>query len=178
MKPAKHEYVSCVAPASDPGNGAAYSSRSDSHDRRPPGSEPCHGYLARLQRDRAGRLAEDDRLVCMERARILEATRAKYEGMPRIQRQAAVIGDLCAQITPVIEPEDMIVGRMPEVMPTCEEEAFVEAHPELFCEPGVPGWLDSMLIYVPDWGWLVRAGLGGIAAEAEGRLDGCDAKSR
>jgi pyruvate-formate lyase len=126
---------------------------------------------SRLARLRARRLSEDERLVCMERARILHATRHRYADRSRVARQASILRDLCEQITPVIEEEDVLVGRMPEVLPSPEEEQFVEAHPELFTQPGVPGWLDSISIHIPDWEWLLEAGLGGIAAEAQRRLD-------
>ena len=125
---------------------------------------------SRLERLRAKRLAEDDRLVCMERARILQATRCKYGHLSRTMRQAAILRDLCEGITPVVEPEDIVVGRVPEVVPTAEEERLVAEHPELFTQPGLRGWLDSMSIYVPEWGRLLSLGLGGIATEARQRL--------
>jgi len=51
----------------------------------------------------------------MQRARILAGTRVRYAALSRTARQAAILRDLCEQITPVIEPEDLLVGRMPEV---------------------------------------------------------------
>ena len=126
--------------------------------------------MSRLERLRAKRLAEDDRLVCMERARILVDAKDKHGRLSRTVRQAAVLRDLCEQITPIIEPEDLIVGRMPEVLPTPDDERFIAEHPELFTQPGLPGWLDSMSIYVPEWDRLLDLGLGGLAAEARRRL--------
>lgn len=125
-------------------------------------------YLDRL---REKRLSEDESLVCLERARILQETRECYGGLSRTERQAAVLCDLCAQITPVIEPEDLLAGRMPEVVPTAEEEAWIAEHPQLFSEPGLPGWLDSLSIYVPDWDRLLQVGVGGIAAHARQSMD-------
>jgi len=130
-----------------------------------------HGDLeARLDRLREERIAEDDRLVCMERARILQASLERHRGISHTQRQAAVLHDLCAGITPVVGPDDLTVGCMPQVVPSHEEERFIAEHPELFVQPGVPGQLDSMSIYVPDWHWLVEVGLGGIKREAEQRV--------
>ena len=126
--------------------------------------------MSRLERLRAKRLAEDDRLVCMERAKILVATKARHAHLSRTMRQAAILRDLCEQITPIIGPEDLIVGRMPEVLPTPDDERFIAEHPELFTQPGLPGWLDSMSIYVPEWDRLLDLGLGGLAAEARRRL--------
>lgn len=107
----------------------------------------------------------------MERARILHPIWQRYAGQSRVARQASILRDLCEQITPVIEEENVLVGRMPEVLPTPEEERFIDQHPDLFAAPGVPGWLDSMSIYTPDWEWLLEVGLGGIAAAAQRHLD-------
>ena len=124
----------------------------------------------RLDRLRAKRHTEDDRQVCMQRARILWDSKTKHGALSRVARQAAVLRDLCEGITPLIEPEDLIVGRMPEVVPSPDEERFIADNPELFCRPGVPGWLDSLSIYVPEWDRLLALGLGGLADEARDRL--------
>jgi hypothetical protein len=124
----------------------------------------------RLEALRSRRLAEDERLVCLERALILKASRERYTHLARSARQAAVLRDLCEQITPVIEPEDVLLGCMPQVLPTAEQEVFITEHRELFVEPGMPGVLDSLSIYIPDWDWLLERGLGGIAAEIRQQL--------
>ncbi len=124
----------------------------------------------RLDRLRARRLAEDERLVCMERARILMAAEREHASLERVPRQAAVLRDLCEGITPVILDEDTIVGQMPAVIPSAEEEALIARRPELFVEPGVPGWFDGISICVPEWDLLLQRGLGGIAAYALERL--------
>lgn len=129
---------------------------------------------ARLDRARAARLAEDERLVNMERARILMDGEREHASLERVPRQAAVLRDLCERITPVIRGDDVLVGRMPEVIPTHAEEALIEQRPELFVEPGVPGWLDSISICAPEWDLLLERGLGGIADEARGRLASSD----
>ncbi len=121
---------------------------------------------ARLDRLRAARLAEDERLVCMERARILMDAERDHASLARVPRQAAVLRDLCEGITPVILDDDTIVGRMPDVIPTDDEEALIAARPELFVEAGVPGWFDSISICMPDWNMLLEMGLGGIAEHA------------
>lgn len=123
-----------------------------------------------LERLRAKRLAEDDLLVCMERGRILLGTKRKYGALSRTMRQAAILRDLCEGITPVIEPDDLVVGLMLETLPTAEDERLIREHPEAFAQPGMPGWLDSMSIYVPDWGRLLATGFGGIATQAQQHL--------
>ena len=110
----------------------------------------------------------------MERAEILLATRDKYGELPRPARQAAILRDLCEGITPVIEPEDIVVGRMPEVVPTEEQEWLIAEHPEVFSEQGVPEWLDSMSIFVPEWRWLLERGVGGLAAYASEQQEAGD----
>jgi len=129
---------------------------------------------SRLARLRAKRHAEDDRSVCLERAQILAAARDQYADLPRVERQAAFLRDLCTQITPLIEPEDIILGRIPESVPHAAQEALIEQQPELFQEPGLPGHLDSMGIYVPEWPWLLERGLGGITEYARERIDASD----
>ena len=120
----------------------------------------------RLSRLLARRKAEDELSVSMERALILQRARNAYESMPRVPRQAAFLRDLCEGISPVIEPEDILLGRMPEVVPDPDGEAMIAEHPELFCHPGLPDCLDSISIFVPDWPWLLERGLGGIARYA------------
>ena len=121
---------------------------------------------ARLDSLRAQRLAEDERLVCMERVRILMAAEREHASLERVPRQAAVLRDLCEGISIVIPEEDLIAGRMPEVIPTADEEALITARPELFMQPGVPGWLDSISICSPEWDLLLERGLAGIAERA------------
>lgn len=146
------------------------------HGRRAVG-RPRYGALAasfpsrkdlalRLAHERSARLAEDERLVCLARAEILLRSRQRHAGLSRVGRQAATMRDLCAGIPIVIGAADVLVGRMPEVVPDADGERWVAAHPELFCEPGDPGRLDSLSIYAPDWGRLLERGLGGIAGEA------------
>ena len=124
------------------------------------------GIIERLERLREKRFAEDERQVCMERACILQETQTTLAHLSHTARQAAIVRALCERITCVIEPEDLIVGRMPEVIPTAGEEAFIEEHPEFFCDAGVPGWLDSLGIYIPDWDRLIEQGIGGLVAAA------------
>ncbi|MBM3497639.1 MAG: hypothetical protein FJX74_03105, partial [Armatimonadetes bacterium] len=133
---------------------------------------------ASLERLRQRRLNEDERLVCMERARLLEASCRQHTHLPRPRRQAAILRDLCEQTTPLVDPEDVLLGRVPQTLPNADEEAFIAAHPELFVDPGLPGCLDSLSIFVPDWGWLLTAGLSGLAGEAREALADADEAGR
>jgi len=152
----------------------AATGRADGHrvlgkPRRRPVAAPARrreDLARRLARERAARLAEDERLVCLARAEILLRLRQRHAGRSRVARQAATVRDLCQEIPLLIGAEDVLVGRMPEVVPTPEQDSFVAAHPDLFCEPGDPGRLDSLSIFAPDWSWLLEQGLGGIASQA------------
>ncbi|MDP6777144.1 MAG: pyruvate formate lyase family protein, partial [Candidatus Latescibacteria bacterium] len=135
-----------------------------------PGLDPGE----RLARLRDKRHAEDELSVCMERAHILEAARSAYGDMPRIPRQTAFLRDLCEGISVVIEPEDILLGRMPETVPNADSEEMIARSPELFSDPGLPGLLDSIGIFVPEWGWLLEHGLGGIARYALDQLERSD----
>jgi formate C-acetyltransferase len=125
------------------------------------------GQKLNLAAIRQAYLIAPEQAVFLERARILDETRRKYAGLPSGVRQGRVLQDLCAQITPVVCPDDVLLGRVREQAPTAEEEAFISARPELFNCEGVPGWLESAGIYVPDWGHLLRAGIGGLIEEVE-----------
>ncbi|MCX7886725.1 MAG: hypothetical protein N3B01_05650 [Verrucomicrobiae bacterium] len=112
-------------------------------------------------------LSTPEEAVFLERARILHESRRKYAGLPPGIRQGRVLQDLCREITPVVCTDDVLLGRVREQVPTSEEEEFIRAHPELFNREGVPGWLESASIYVPDWEHLLQAGIGGLIDEVE-----------
>ncbi|MCX7825256.1 MAG: hypothetical protein N2689_06825 [Verrucomicrobiae bacterium] len=112
-------------------------------------------------------LSAPEEAVFLERARILDETRRKYAALPPCARQGRVLQDLCREITPVVCPDDVLLGRVREQVPTAKDEDFIRAHPELFNCGGVPGWLESASIYVPDWEHLLQAGIGGLLDEVE-----------
>ena len=117
-------------------------------------------------------------MVLMERALILRESCERHADLPRVPRQAAILRDLCSKTTPLIEPGDIFAGRIPQVVPDAEGEALIAQRPELFLEPGVPGCLDSLSIYAPDWEWLLEEGLGGVAGHARRRLDEAEDEAR
>ena len=108
-----------------------------------------------------------DEAVFLERARILQDTRAKYGDLPPGLRQGKIIEELCERITVVVNPSDVLLGRILEQLPTSQDEVFIKQHPELFIVPGVSGYLDSASIYIPDWAKLLEMGIGGLMEEVQ-----------
>ena len=127
----------------------------------------ARGEKLNLAAIREAYLNTPEEAVFLERARILDETRRRYGGLLPGVRQGRVLQDLCEQITPVVCPDDVLLGRVREQVPTAEEEAFIAAHPKMFIRAGVPGWLESASIYVPDWEHLLRVGIGGLIEEVE-----------
>ena len=108
-----------------------------------------------------------DEAVFLERARILQDTKAKYEDLSPGLRQGKIVEELCERITVVVNPGDILLGRILEQIPTPQDEAFIKQHPEFFTAPGVPGYLDSASIYIPDWAKLLEMGIGGLMEEVQ-----------
>jgi len=110
-----------------------------------------------------------DEAVYLERARILHDAMRHHAALPPGRRQGETIVDLCQRISLPVGHGDVLLGRVHEQLPTADDEAFIRQHPELFLAAGVPGWLDSASIYVPDWARLLEQGLGGLLADVERR---------
>jgi len=117
-------------------------------------------------------LSAPEEAVFLERARILQETRSKFAGaLPGI-RQGKIIQELCDRVSVVVSPDDVLLGRVLEQVPSSEDEKFIQEHSELFYEAGAPGWLDSDSIYIPDWNRLLEKGLQGLMAEVESHRRG------
>ena len=114
-------------------------------------------------------LSAPEEAVFLERAKILQETRSKFVGAPPGVRQGKTIQELCDRVSVVVSPDDVLLGRILEQAPDSDDEKFIREHPELFLEAGVPGWLDSDSLYIPDWNRLLEKGLPGLAAEVEAR---------
>ena len=108
-----------------------------------------------------------DEAVFLERARIVRDSGQKYGNLSPGLRQGRTIEDLCDQITIVVGPHDILLGRILEEIPSPPDQSFIDRHPEFFMAPGVPGWLDSASIYIPDWAKLLRVGISGLIEETE-----------
>ncbi|MFB3879822.1 MAG: pyruvate formate lyase family protein [Armatimonadota bacterium] len=116
-------------------------------------------------------LASPDEAVFLERALILDRARREYADLPPGLRQGMAVRDLCAGITPVVKPFDVLPARVKEVVPNPEQDRFIECNPDLFISPGLRGFLDAASIYIPDWEKLLRLGIGGLISEAKAKAD-------
>jgi len=123
-------------------------------------------------------LAAPEEAVFLERAAVLHEAKQRYADMPAGLRQGRILQDLCEQVSVIVGPHDILLGRIREQVPTAEQEAFVRDHPELFSKPGMPGWLESAGIYIPDWAHLLRVGIGGLVHEVEQQQREADTSAR
>lgn len=108
-----------------------------------------------------------DEAVFLERALILRDVKAKYEDLTPGFRQGKIMEELCERITVVVNPDDVLLGRILEQIPTNRDEVFIDQHPELFISSNLPGLLDSTSIYIPDWAKLLEIGIGGLMEEVQ-----------
>jgi len=127
-------------------------------------------------------LAAPDEAVFLERARVLLECREKYADLSPGLRQGRIVAELCDRITPVVNPCDILLGRIHEEVPSSQDELFIKDNPRIFVSPGDPGRLDSTSIYIPDWAKLLELGIAGLVREVEasGEADGrvVDEKAR
>ena len=119
-------------------------------------------------------LAVPDEAVFLERARVLLECHEKYAHLSSGLRQGKTVDELCDRITPIVNPCDILLGRILEEVPSAQDELFIKDNPRLFVSPGDPGRLDSTSIYIPDWAKLLRLGITGLVREVEasGEADG------
>ena len=115
----------------------------------------------------------DDRAIFLERLQILKISAQKYAGETAGMRFGHTLNELLSNISVVIDPDDLIVGRINEVIPTAdqEEDFYANQHywrPAWFCATG------GMTI---SWETLLKLGLNGIKKNASKRLSQITDKS-
>jgi formate C-acetyltransferase len=120
---------------------------------------------------RAAYLDVPDEAVFLERAKVLLESREKHAQLSAGLRQGMAIADLCDRITPVVNPCDILLGRILEEVPSKQDESFIKSNPTLFISPGDPGSLDSTSIYIPDWAKLLNHGIGGLIREVDALVE-------
>src|SRR5512132_1000367 len=72
----------------------------------------------RVRRLRDGRFAPDDRAIFLERRAGLARAAMKHAGAPPELRHAFTFSEILDGMTVVVGPEDLIVGRTLDVVPT------------------------------------------------------------
>jgi trans-4-hydroxy-L-proline dehydratase len=123
--------------------------------------------MTRTERLKARLFEMDDRAVCLERVAILERCSERYADETAGRKFGRTLGELLSDLTIVIEADDLIVGRVPEVVPTEEEERWFEARRK---DHFRPGWFYTDGHLTLSWERLLKEGLEGIRERARKRL--------
>jgi formate C-acetyltransferase len=109
----------------------------------------------------------DDRTLFLERLQILCECAPRYAGEDEGVRFGHTLGELLARITIVVDEDDLLVGRVPEVLPTAAEEEWFAVNQK---EHGRPAWFQSNGHLALAWDRLLSEGTRGICERAAARL--------
>jgi len=109
----------------------------------------------------------DDRVLFLERMAIIKECDEKYKDYTAGMKFGYTLNDLLAQITIVIDEDDLIVGRVPETVPTEEQNQWFEENRQYFHVP----WFQSTGHLTISWETLLNEGLRGISKRARQQLD-------
>jgi len=110
--------------------------------------------------------AMDDRTIFLERLEILKDCAHKYEGETPGVRFGHTLNELLDNISVVIDPGDLIVGRIHEVVPTVQQEQDFYANQKYWR----PDWFQATGGMTISWEKLLKKGLKGIKEEAQKKL--------
>ena len=115
--------------------------------------------MDRIQLLKARLLEMDDRAIFLERMEMIQKCAEKYkEDTPGI-KFGHTLKTLLSNISVVIGKDDLIVGRIPEVVPTEAQEHWFEENRKAFFR--VP-WFQTTGHLTISWGRLLNEGLQGI----------------
>ena len=134
--------------------------------------------MKRTERLKAKLFEMDDRAVCLERVTIIERCAGTYHDETAGRKFGHTLCELLSNLSIVIDEDDLIVGRLPEVVPTDEEERWFQERREAHYRPS---WFQTDGHLTISWERLLAEGLRGIQKRAESRLaeiDGDDGISR
>ena len=110
----------------------------------------------------------DDRVLFLERMEIIKVCAEKYQDYTAGLKFGYTLNELLSNISVVIDEDDLIVGRVPEVLPTEEQERwFEENRRDYFHVP----WFQTTGHLTISWERLLNEGLRGIAKRARKHLD-------
>ena len=123
--------------------------------------------MNRTERLRARLLEMDDRAVFLERMEILKECARKYRDETAGVKFGHTLKDLLSNISIVIEEDDLIVGRIPEVVPTKVQERSFEENSKVFLR--LP-WFQTTGHLTISWECLLSEGLEGIRKRATSHL--------
>jgi formate C-acetyltransferase len=123
--------------------------------------------VERVQRLVAALFKVDDRSIFLERMQIIQRCAARYGDETAGIRFGHTLGELLSDITIVIDEDDLILGRVAEVVPTAAEERWFEEHHDCFWVP----WFRSDGHLTISWERLLSEGLRGIRRRAQAQLE-------
>ncbi|MFC1715448.1 pyruvate formate lyase family protein [Candidatus Poribacteria bacterium] len=124
--------------------------------------------MNRTQRLKAKLFEVDDRILFLERMEIIKECAEEYEGYNMGLKFGHTLKELLSNISIVIDEDDLIVGRVPEVLPTEEQEQwFAENRRNYFRVL----WFQSTGHLTVSWKTLLNEGLQGIRERAKRHLD-------
>jgi trans-4-hydroxy-L-proline dehydratase len=123
--------------------------------------------MDRIQRLKSRLFAMDDRALFLDRMRILKECAGAFPGETAGIRFGKTLAQLLSRIPVVIEDDDLIVGRIEEVVPTeAQERWFEENQKDFFYVP----WFQSAGHLTVSWERLLAEGLNGIRDRARAHL--------
>ena len=124
--------------------------------------------MNRTQRLKAKLFEMDDRVLFLERMEIIEKCAEKYREHTMGLRFGHILDELMSNISIVIDEDDLIVGRVSEVLPTEEKERwFIENRRAYSRLP----WFQTTGHLTISWKTLLNEGLRGIRERATKHLD-------
>ncbi len=124
--------------------------------------------MNRTQRLKAKLFEMDDRALFLERMEIIKECAEKYKDYNAGLKFGYTLNELLSNISIVIDEGDLIVGRIPEVLLTEEQERWFEANRRDYFN--VP-WFQSSGHLTISWERLLNEGLHGIQKRARNHLD-------
>jgi len=124
--------------------------------------------MNRTHRLKAKLFEMDDRVLFLERMEIIKECAEKYKDYTAGMKFGYTLNELLSNISIVIDEDDLIVGRVPEVLPTEEQERwFEENRRDCFHVP----WFQTTGHLTISWERLLNEGLRGIQKRARNHLD-------
>ena len=126
--------------------------------------------MNRTQRLKAKIFEMDDRVVFLERIKVLEKCAEKYRAETMGLAFGHTLNKTLSNISIVIDEDDLIVGRVPEALPTEEQERWLEENPGAIKHTNTP-WFRTLGHLTISWEILLNEGLRGIRERAKKHLD-------
>ena len=124
--------------------------------------------MTRVQRLKARLFEMDDRALFLERMQILKRCDQRYAHETAGIRFGHTLGELLSQISLVVDEDDLILGRIAQVVPTEEQERWFEDNRASYWR--VPWFLTDGHLTL-SWERLLSEGLSGIRRRARTHLD-------